>query len=270
MKTTQVTTKIKQVEPQPAQSKSKNKKNKKKNKKQGSNVDKASLESQTTTTTENVEKTDKMSSSKINQATSKKVEISKDDASSEGTSNPSPNNSSENLVSSECEQPKQKSSTVFEVDIAKSTEESVFQNSPEKKAKTQKRPSSDILVTSITEDNITAQLTDLNSTQLDCEEILSNYEMTSSNTQHQLAEQLTNGLTNGHTQPHTNGLSNRQTEEVTVISVSPSSKRKNEEAKQSTAPKKQPRTELNTNIHAIANQKGNLLNLIPYYRVCRG
>lgn len=208
-----------------------------------------------------------MSSSKINQATSKKVEISKDDASSEGTSNPSPNDSSENLVNSECEQRKQKSSTVFEVDIAKSTEESVFQNSPEKRAKTEKRPSSDILVTSITEDNITAQLTDLNSTQLDCEEILSNYEMTSSSTHHQLAEQLTNGLTNGHTETLTNGLSNghaeeakQQTVEVTVISVSPSSKRKNEETKQSTAPKKQPRTELNTNIYAIANQKGNLLN----------
>lgn len=205
-----------------------------------------------------------MSSSKINQAASQKVEISKDDASSEGTSNPSPNDSSENLNSRESEQHKQ----VFEVDIVKSMEESVFQNSPEKtKSKQEQRPSSDMLVTSITEDNVTAQLTDLNSTQLDCEEILSNYEMTSSSTQHALAEQLTNGLTNGHTEPLTNGLSNghaedvQQTAEVTV-SVSPSIKRKNEEAKQSNAPKKQPRTELDTSIYAIANQKGNLFESI--------
>jgi hypothetical protein len=269
VKTTKVTTKIKQVEPQ---SKSKNnKKNKKKNKskKRGSidSNEEVVVSSQQQAT---VEKTDRMSSSKVMPVATKKVESSKgtDDVSSEGTSNPSPNESNENLACGE-----QRQQTVFEVDIMKSTEESVFQNSPEKSksfsAAVLQRPRSDVLVTSLTED--TATHLDLNSTQLDCEEILSNYEMTSSTTNHVTAEH-TNGFTNGHSEVYTNGHAEpKQNTTATVaevtVSLSPSSKRKIEEAKQSSAPKKQPRTDLNTNIYAIANlQKGNSSNLLFCFR----
>ncbi len=136
VKTTKVTTKIKQ------KTKNKNKNKKNKNKKAGLELaeDKpaAANETSTATTTTTVTTTP--------QKTDNNKKSSED--SSPDTTGNTPMASNENLA----DQAPNKRITVFEVDINKSTEESVFQNSSQQQA-------------------------DLNSTVLDSEDILSSYEL---------------------------------------------------------------------------------------------
>ncbi len=222
VKTTKVTTKIKQK----TKNKNKNKKNKNKNV--------ITLES---TVDDSAPTHDKESTStNTTTVTNKEQGRKSSEDSSPDTSGNTPMTSNENLIDPSGEKTL-KQITVFEVDINKSTEESVFQNS--------------------LNSNQQRQSTDLNSTVLDSEEILSNYEVFQNNTVSITTETtFSSSKLQQEDKPIKQDIQND-------IQMSPSTKRKQQELEVDEKPSsatveslsKQARTETNNiyTLHALQN-----------------
>ena len=177
VKTTKVTTKIKQVKPSGGKSKNKkNKKNGESKKKSARNLEVVTpkqiiepvvITSQTNVVNSCVNIIQSASSSKINDSINhvNKVKVDEEEETEEDSAS---NQSNENLVSDL----NQQEETIFKVNINKSTEESVFQALP-------KQTADHGLISISTTIQVDRTQNDLNSTVLDSEEILSNYEAVS-------------------------------------------------------------------------------------------
>ena len=177
VKTTKVTTKIKQVKPSGKSKNKKNKKNGESKKKSARNLEVVTpkqiiepvvITSQTNVVNNCVNIIQSASSSKINDSINhvNKVKVDEEEETEEDSAS---NQSNENLVSDL----NQQEETIFKVNINKSTEESVFQTLPKQRADQGLISISTTIQVDQTHQN------DLNSTVLDSEEILSNYEAVS-------------------------------------------------------------------------------------------